>query len=159
MPEERAVTAWGLNERYLEARKEGLRWRAAYNAKRDDLLACQERIADLRGSRNKAVGLLSVAIGMPHDTTRAVEYYARVASEQLTACQERLRAAEDGPKLVREVQVGNTIFGVGIKWSTVIARAERELAYQNTPEREAERKVKRERFLSEIDAAMREGKG
>lgn len=42
--------------------------------------------------------------------------------------------------LDKPAQVGNTSFGVGVKISTVIARAQREYEYQNTPEKLAEHK-------------------
>jgi hypothetical protein len=42
-------------------------------------------------------------------------------------------------KLTKPAQVGNTVFGVGVKERTVIERAQREHDYQQTPEREAAR--------------------
>lgn len=42
-------------------------------------------------------------------------------------------------KLTKPAQVGNTVFGVGVKERMVIERAQREHEYQQTPERKAER--------------------
>lgn len=44
--------------------------------------------------------------------------------------------------LDKPAQIGGTIFGIGIKHSTVIARAQREYEYQQAPEREAARMEK-----------------
>jgi len=44
--------------------------------------------------------------------------------------------------LDKPAQIGGTIFGVGIKHSTVIARAQREYEYQQAPEQEADRMAK-----------------
>ncbi|KGP01106.1 hypothetical protein JT27_15010 [Alcaligenes faecalis] len=48
-------------------------------------------------------------------------------------------AQQDEPKLDKPAKVGAGRFGVGIKWSTVIAAAQRLHAYEVTPEKEAER--------------------
>lgn len=49
-------------------------------------------------------------------------------------------AAQDNePTLDKPAKVGNGLFGVGIKWSTVIAAAQRHYEYEVTPSKEAER--------------------
>jgi hypothetical protein len=59
-------------------------------------------------------------------------------------------------KLTKPAQVGNTVFGVGVKERTVIERAQREHDYQQTPEREAARidrgKTSMEAFQSHVAA-------
>ena len=52
--------------------------------------------------------------------------------------------------LTRPAMVGNTRFGFGVKWSTVIARAEREYEYQVTPEKEAARMAKVRSFVQAV---------
>lgn len=49
---------------------------------------------------------------------------------------------EQEPRLDKRAQVGNTRFGVGIKWSTVIGAAQRHFEFMQTPEKEAARIAK-----------------
>lgn len=53
-------------------------------------------------------------------------------------------------KLDKPAMVGSTRFGVGIKWETVIERAQREHVYQVTPEKEAARMERVRTFVDEI---------
>lgn len=61
---------------------------------------------------------------------------------------------ENEPRLDAPAQVGGTRFGAGIKWSTVIAAAQRHHAYMNTPEREAERIKKAGKNMRKLRSAI-----
>ena len=66
----------------------------------------------------------------------------------------RMEVVPTEPILDKPAQVGNTRFGVGVKHSTVIGRAQREYEYQNTPENEAERMAKIKGFVDAINAPI-----
>jgi hypothetical protein len=63
--------------------------------------------------------------------------------------QEKVLASPPGT-LTKPAQVGGTRFGVGISERTVIARAQREYEYQNTPEKEAERMTRFRSFVQTV---------
>ncbi|MFD1558297.1 hypothetical protein ACFSHT_22150 [Paraburkholderia silviterrae] len=56
----------------------------------------------------------------------------------------------DEPRLDKRAKVGNTRFGVGVKWSTVIGAAIRQYEYDVTPEKEAQRIADGKAFWTDI---------
>lgn len=57
---------------------------------------------------------------------------------------------EQEPRLDKRAQVGNTRFGVGIKWSTVIGAAQRHFEFMQTPEKEADRIANASQIIERI---------
>jgi len=65
----------------------------------------------------------------------------------------RATAEQSETKLDKRAQVGNTRFGVGVKWSTVIGAAQRYHDFMNTSEKEGERIKNAKAFMDVLTAS------
>jgi len=67
-----------------------------------------------------------------------------------------VRAQPSHARLTKPAQVGNTIFDTGVEERLVIDRAHREYEYQQTPERQEDRRKRREDFIASVQAGCQE---
>jgi hypothetical protein len=74
----------------------------------------------------------------------------RIILEDNLAAIESKPAEQSEQKLDKRAQVGNTRFGVGVKWSTVIGAAQRYHDFMNTPEKESDRIENAKAFLATL---------
>ena len=78
---------------YEQADEEGIRVRVSRQACDESaaaLLSLQRRVEGYQGSRDYAIDLLAKALGIEPDKVRAVEYYARLASERIAELKRRV---------------------------------------------------------------------